>query len=100
MSEMVERVARAICAKTNIAMEGVTEVVLDNPDYVIPGNRRFDKTDTPRWKLYVDQSRAAIEAMREPTDPMIHAGEALEPDTLQFVPDYWRAMIDAALTLP
>jgi hypothetical protein len=64
MTDMVELVARAICRNTNIAMEGVTEVVLDNPDFVIPGHRRFDKIDLPRWKLYIPQAIAAMEAMR------------------------------------
>lgn len=76
MSDMIELVARAICRNTNIAMEGVTEVVFDNPDFVIPGHRRLDKTDLPRWKLYVPQARAAIEAMKRYNYEMEQAGMA------------------------
>ena len=63
--EIVERVARAICAKTDIAMAGVDEVNLDDPDFIIPAHKRFDKIEMPRWKLYVDQARAAIAVCRE-----------------------------------
>lgn len=73
---MVELVARAICRNTNIAMEGVTEVIFDNPDFVIPGHRRFDETDLPRWKLYVPQARAAIGAMKNYNYEMEQAGMA------------------------
>jgi hypothetical protein len=76
MGEMIELVARAICRNTNIAMEGVTEVVLDNPDFVIPGHRRFDKTDTARWKLYIPQALAAVESMKHYTFDMEQAGMA------------------------
>jgi hypothetical protein len=46
MTSMVEKVARAICAK-------------EEPDGL--GN----------WKFYTDHARAAIEAMMEPTDHML-----------------------------
>lgn len=62
MNDMIERVARAICAKTNIATVGETEVIYDNPDYVIPARARVDGIPIPRWRLYLDQARAAIEA--------------------------------------
>lgn len=92
MSEMVERVARAICAVTNIAMMGVTEIVLDNPDYIIPAHKTTDKIPVARWTLYVDQARAAIAAMREPTDDMLARGE-IHNGLIRG----WRAMIDHAL---
>lgn len=49
MSEMIERVARAICDASH-----------DNPD--------------PDWRAYEHLARAAIEAMREPTEAMSSAG--------------------------
>lgn len=73
MTEMIELVARAICATTDIAMGGVTEVVLDNPDYIIPAHKRTDGKAIARWQLYIPQARAAIAAMREPTDAMCEA---------------------------
>jgi hypothetical protein len=82
MSEMVERVARAICAK----------------------NATLD------WREYRDEAKRAIAAMREPTNAMIEAGvEILEPsEHAVYGSDcygseahgVWRAMIDAALTTP
>jgi hypothetical protein len=100
MSEqtMVERVARAICSKTNIAMEGVTEIHLDNPDYVIPAHKRTDGVAIPRWKLYVEQARAAIEAIRQPTKAMIEAGaKGSGEDSEMTALGAWEEMIDAAL---
>lgn len=50
------------------------------------------------WRMYVDDVRAVIAAMRDPTEAMLSAGssgsncgENPDPD------DVWRAMIDAAL---
>lgn len=80
MTDMIEKVARAL------HQDGV-----DNPD----------------WKAWVPQARAAIAAMREPTDEMKSAGDSMMPhfaDTAgTFVTGYdvagevWTAMADAAL---
>lgn len=71
MSEMVERVARAIEAKVN---EG----------------RDFCSAE--------DVARAAIEAMREPTEAMEEAALDVRPLMLPDSPrEVWGAMIDAAL---
>ncbi len=94
MSEMVERVARAICASTDITMAGGIETVMDNPDFIIPANSRADRKPLARWRLYVPQARAAIEAMREPTDLMDKAGRFYGGSESR---DVWVAMIDAAL---
>jgi hypothetical protein len=59
------------------------------------------KSDT----MYADMARAAIEAMREPTDEMIEAAvnrdNPSDSDILHYVPcsheEAWGAMIDAAL---
>jgi hypothetical protein len=50
----------------------------------------------------IDVAKAAIEAMREPTEPMVRAGihfATLERDHLaeEGVPEIWRAMIDEVL---
>ncbi|PKA40473.1 hypothetical protein CWR43_28280 [Rhizobium sullae] len=74
MSTMIERVARAIC---------LAELPTDN-----------------KWELCVPAARAAIEAMREPTDEMTSAmiwqvnDWQNERGTDQ---DVWYAPIDAAL---
>ena len=76
MSDMVERVGAAIYGAAHDDF-GV-EVTL------------------PR--LVCDQiARAAIAAMREPTEAMVAAGEGAQ--TLE-VPDVWRTMIDKALEKP
>lgn len=77
MSDMVERVARAICLK------------LSGPE--------LDECE--------NAARAAIEAMREPTRAMFLAGRELahsgDEDELMdrdSVKERWRVMIDAALS--
>ena len=86
-AEMVERVARAIheefaknkCAwVSRLEDRGLTDVTIDGV---------FDLKDV---------ARAAIEAMREPTEAMAAAGQTMldiEGDAAII----WRAMIDAAL---
>lgn len=99
MSEMIERVARAICRL------GHDEYLSKDPDYIIPAAARTDGKPIATWRLFEGQARAAIEAMREPTRAMI---EAVENDTViqsglddcnrHGIPfDAWDLMIDAAL---
>ncbi len=63
--DLIERVARAICAKTNTAMEGVTEVVFDDPDGEFKAWVQGQGYVEPRkrWTLYTDRAKAAIEAI-------------------------------------
>lgn len=78
MDEMVERVARAVFAAS--------------------GGRDYDKA--PMRGMYDKMARAAIEAMREPSDSMITYADShvrADSDNMQ-CPDFYRAMIDAALT--
>jgi hypothetical protein len=65
---MIERVAKAI-----------NDAMLQHGDY---------KPD--------ELARAAIEAMREPSEEMVFAGDAFEPDGIS-AEAIWIAMIDAAL---
>lgn len=82
MSEMVERVAKAI-AKA----------------------RGGWHADEGQWRSCEDEARAAIEAMREPSMTMEAAGylsaafrEGTQPCSLDYRPDYiFKAMIDEAL---
>lgn len=71
MNEMIERVARAIADA-------------DMEDYMEFAHR------------YDAAARAAIEAMREPSEKMVLAGKAVEPRHYTFSSSYL-AMIDAAL---
>lgn len=85
---MVERVARAICA------EGVScEVGSFSPD------SRETLTGEPLWRSYVSSARAAIAALREPTEAMVEAAESRQLSVHEPLPaeTAWRLMIAAAL---
>lgn len=87
MSEMVERVARALCEAIGFPADGN---VLDGDQIKIG------------WHTQIPKARAAIEALRLPTDAMVGAGHAeIKPDNLPAdagdARQCWRAMIDAAL---
>lgn len=85
MSEKVRHVAVATC--TNVLERGVCQCV--------GGGEMLD------WCR--DRGRAAIAAMREPTEAMIEAvaadyfPRALPENRYAVISDCWRAMIDAAL---
>jgi len=76
MTEMIERVARAILAANG--GEGECAWDLD-------------------WRDYVDDARAAIEEMREPTEAMVEVLYDPTVNTRSAVAADWRDMIDAAL---
>lgn len=98
MSEMIERVARAIGLRR--MFEGPmgqfigsyeSEQVIESFDRL--WNEGQSEHDHEQRAAYRADARAAIEAMREPTWAMEIAGH--EADYLR---DVWYAMIDAALT--
>jgi hypothetical protein len=72
-SEMIERVARAIC----------------RAEYG-PGDAG--------WENQIPAARAAIEAMREPTGDMVEGLAVTFDLSEQAVLLFWRQMIDAALS--
>ena len=87
---MIERVARAIRRKYNVEI--------------------FGRNEDSGWEFSLDQARAGIEAMRDPTDSQLAATEeivtgyddfACGDGTLYIHHDAaesaWKAMIDAAL---
>jgi hypothetical protein len=87
MSEMVERVARAICSSTG-----------RDPDSPFR-DHHGRPLDFPEWKRWSAEARAAIEAMRETTPEMRQAG-VLGAGAHYIIGDpnrVWGAMIDAAL---
>ena len=45
------------------------------------------------WRIHVSTARAAVRAMREPTNAMLEAAIPDLPDW-GFLPDEWQAMID------
>lgn len=70
MNPMIERVARALCT----------------------GDPDTSTNIGPLWKAWEHPARAAIAAMREPTEAMIQV-----QDDVRYLRDLWPAMIDAAL---
>ncbi len=66
MSEMVERVARALAAAENASQ---LDVGFAAPHDFPDDNLEYD------WESYAKDARAAIEAMREPTHHMQDRGE-------------------------
>ncbi len=93
MTEMVERVARAL-----VYWSGDDPDALVHPSKPLPvtqdGFALMTKVDpVPLWQTKVDLARVAIAAMREPTDEMATAPSVLAND----FGDIWQAMIAAAL---
>ena len=87
MSEMIERVARAIFASWRKQM--------DEDGQTGKGPLSFDDLDGDERGFGIDAARAAISAMQEPTDAMI---EAAEPWAEQNgFSRGWRAAINEAL---
>jgi hypothetical protein len=83
MNEMIERVARAIAD----AIDGEADKFTHSPQ---------------NWELWVPQARAAVEAMREPTERMAYSGSwAVGPGghaaKKAELAKAYTAMIDAAL---
>jgi hypothetical protein len=90
MSEMVERVAKAMAARRFLyAGIEVDQIVIND-----------DNERVPYWTLYAEVARAAIEAMREPTEAMIEAGQEEDLGRTESVGMIYTAMIDAALAPP
>lgn len=83
MSEMVERVARVLLE------DHVRRCSIEQRTRYVPNDEN--------WKLYTDEARATIAAMREPTEGMCRV---LDRDPYGCDPTadmVWVAMIDEAL---
>lgn len=85
MSEMIERVARAIWDAT-------------------PNHSPAKGNGDQAWRFFVDEARAAIEAMREPTSDMLRTAdgvvltdEELESGPYELTKAEYQSMIDKAL---
>jgi hypothetical protein len=85
--DMVERVARAMCLDLGVPPDNWTEDEAGVPVFA--------------WQLEAGTARAAIAAMREPTEAMIEAGEVACGSSYGVGPWECRtsftAMIDASL---
>ncbi len=85
---MLEKVAKAICVVDNERLERSLPCACDGKTM-----------ERGRPCPYREEARAAIEAMREPSEEMIEAGRRHERFTLakEGVAPRWQAMIDKAL---
>jgi hypothetical protein len=81
---MVERVARALCGCAGREADD-----LDGGPH--PGGLWLDPGEA-WWTGYEEMARAAIAAMREPTEAMMHAPSVGTSDI-----EVWQQMIDEAL---
>jgi hypothetical protein len=100
MSEMIERAALALFKKT----EHLDPTDNGNPDVEDWGWSAMTERDRDFYRFGAE---AVIEAMREPTEPMIEAGtvamfdyERSDDGDVAGCKAHWRAMIDAALSKP
>ena len=90
MGEMIERVAREICVTSGHV-----------PDALDPRTFGADNSLRPQWMNFVEQARAAIAAMREPTYEMVKSGVMRRlgiGSAAELVEAEWQAMIDEALS--
>jgi hypothetical protein len=81
MSEMVERVARALCRSKSAAQPGGW----------------IERHINENWPVFMDDARTAIEAMREPTEAMLTAAHVHGKNHAIEMRQAWRDMIDEVL---
>lgn len=91
--KMVERVARALCREA----EEMTTQMNGEQCWRTLGFPSLEAWTAAVWPNYVPAARAAIEAMREPTEAMVAAYDAHD---LALVASGYDAMIDAVLAEP
>jgi hypothetical protein len=64
--DLLRAAARAICAATSITKAGDADVIFDTPDDLTWDMSTSPPTAAPRWRLYEERARAALEAMNFP----------------------------------
>lgn len=89
MTNIIEKVAAALC-EANLGDDPYAACTLAGAE------------NSKGWEQWVDEARAAIEAMREPTEKMEAAADDLNPGSnLPYEPGspkkVWQAMIDHML---
>ena len=90
MTEMVERVARALFDAENEWLR------IQNGEQGEPSPDRYFKVEVAEWRM---KARAVIAAMREPTDGMKGYAHHRLPDISRGqAHDVWILMMDEALT--
>lgn len=81
-SEMVEKVARALCQR----WEGTDE-----------GPKKWEEQSEIGKQIWKGMARAALKAMREPTEDMFEEGRKQQQSWLANAATIYTAMIDKAL---
>lgn len=89
MSEMIERVARALCAAESYDPDADRRLSPGYMGLTDIATATNEPSTYVRWRLYVPRARAAIEAMREPTEGCILAGARAGVDQLSYKANYW-----------
>lgn len=101
MTEMIERVARAILRAEHEYADPDACYGYNCASEFVPGGEGGE-TKPHAWMWFEPHARAAIEAMREPTNPMVFAAGAFTvsdfaADKYTDPAKTYRAMIDEAL---
>lgn len=92
MTEMEERVARALCEDFGLPADGLHWIV--PPAATDPSTFR----SVANWTRFMPQARVALAAARLPTREMLEAAEAAgSPESPALPHEVWPAMIDAAI---
>lgn len=105
VESMVERVARAIDPRAFDQFESLRDYCLRNGDDEAEALRTAEWAHGHDVRQAIEKARAAIEAMREPTEEMLDVGACYEDqdhhifDEGHIARDVWTNMIDAALAL-
>lgn len=97
MSEMIERVAKALYDMEPIEDSGES---IDGFQVTPAGALTWEAVKECHEEVaehYREQAQAAIAAMREPTEAMMDAGDIFADNTVR---QCWQAMIDEALGEP
>ncbi len=85
---MIERVARALCTQACKHTNSTPDDMLTYTDQGMEGR----SVTFPRWQNHTDDARAAIEAMREPTEEMKNAAaDAIDPGDETGYGSGWKA---------
>lgn len=93
MSEMIERVAKAAGDVFTAEHDAIVEYMLSE-EFALKGSSGTTTAMVDAMLLKI--ARAAIEAMREPTEDMLEAGGQMIYRR-EYAIDAWQTMIDAAL---
>ncbi len=106
MSEtMIERVARALCARLGVDPDQmVPSIVVNDLGRPMGMSASFSGPMQPQWMRWEGEARATMVAMREPTeamlrDPTVITGRDSEGFGISEgdAREVWQAMIDTAL---